>query len=341
MAVDTERANEIIAELNESAQSIISANGLDNYKGTTKLNPIQKVVDDFTKNTMATFSQSSEGLLVSQRTDAIYEIEAIARDMVAHESFYLQGLAGKHSPADSAVWNSLIGNVAAEIDRITRLHAPIISNLPKLVRTRLDDDMAKVLTAIESAHQSNPSPTNAADIEKQAMASLAKIDKDLTAAADASMKASIENMLHRKHTLLQEKIIALSAVEAGMTKEQASAWKKIAEQTKKMINDLGNSNYLVYDAQIRKQRLAVIDQKIALLENMRTNAAGVSNALSGYFGGTGNRRVRRTAPLNGIGSSIGMKTPIRFAGGEYNIKPPGFAGYAGMKKRGGESPFRD
>ena len=80
MAVDTERANEIIAELNERAQSIISANGLDHYKGTTKLNPIQKVVDDFTKNTMATFNQSSEGLLVSQRTDAIYEIEAIARD---------------------------------------------------------------------------------------------------------------------------------------------------------------------------------------------------------------------------------------------------------------------
>lgn len=341
MAVTTDRANEIIAELNERAQSIIAANGLDHYKGTTQLNPIQTVVDNFSKSTMATFNESSEGLLVSQRTDAIYEIEAIARDMVASESYYLQGLGSAHAAADSTQWNTVIGNVAAEIERITRVHSPIISNLPKLVRVRLDDDLAKVLDAIDRAYKSNPSPNNAADMEKQAMASLIKIDKDLNAAANATMKASIENMLHKKHTKLQEKIIALSAVEAGMTKEQASAWKKIAEQTKKMINDLGNSNYLVYDAQIRKQRLAVIDQKIALLEMMRNNAAGVSNALSGYFGGTGNRRVRKTAPLGGTGSTMGMKTPIRFAGGEYNIKPPGFAGYAGMKKRGGDSPFRD
>ena len=149
MAVTTERANEIIAELNERAQSIIAANGLDHYKGTTQLNPIQTVVDNFSKSTMATFNESSEGLLVSQRTDAIYEIEAIARDMVASESYYLQGLGSAHAAADSTQWNTVIGNVAAEIERITRVHSPIISNLPKLVRVRLDDDLAKVLDAID------------------------------------------------------------------------------------------------------------------------------------------------------------------------------------------------
>ena len=167
MAVTTERANEIIAELNERAQSIISANGLDHYKGTTQLNPIQSVVDDFTKTTMGTFTESSEGLLVSQRTDAIYEIEAIARDMVASESFYLQGIGSAHAPADSAAWNRVIGNVAAEIERITKVHSPIISNLPKLVRVRLDDDLSKVLDTIDRAYKSNPSPNNAMDMEKQ------------------------------------------------------------------------------------------------------------------------------------------------------------------------------
>ena len=107
MAVDVGRVNEILAQFNERVQSVISANGLDHYKGTASMNSIQAVSERFTTMVHENFTkeESTEGMIYSARDDAIADIENIARNMVSKENFYLQGLAGQSVPADSQVWN--------------------------------------------------------------------------------------------------------------------------------------------------------------------------------------------------------------------------------------------
>jgi len=149
--------------------------------------------------------------------------------------------------------------------------------------------------------------------------------------ADATMKSNIETIVHSKITELQEKEIALSGAEKGMTADQTASWRMLAGETRELILALGNSNYLVYDKVIRGQKLSVIDQKLALLDTIRINAVGIGQALSGYYGGTGSRRdSNRSAPIGGVGASLGRvsRNPAPRTNFVNGI-PPGFAGFAG------------
>jgi hypothetical protein len=116
-----------------------------------------------------------------------------------------------------------------------------------------------------------------------------------------------------------------------MTKPQIDGYRRIVKEVRKMILELGNSNYLVYDKVIRNQKLANIDSKISILETLRVNSSGVAQSLSGYFGNTAKRPTRRSPALNGVGSTIGMNTAIIGAAPKNFRKgiPPGFAGFAG------------
>ena len=155
-------------------------------------------------------------------------------------------------------------------------------------------------------------------------------------AVDASLSASIQNIAAQKMTRLQELEMALVTSERGMEKAQRGMWRGIAAETKGLIQALTKSNYLVYDKVIRTQKLAVIDKKLALLENLRVNSTLKMNTLDGYFGGGGHRRHNK---VYSSGSSLGTgyKQMTATPKSAFKQKPPGFAGYAG--RRGGGPDF--
>ena len=240
----------------------------------------------------------------------------------------------KMTPADSNVWNTIIADAGHRIDKLVRLHADQINTMPKPLRARIDDDFAKVPDAINDAYNANPSAGNAQVVQAQVTASLDKIEKDLAEASNALLKASIESVAHQKMTQLQEKKFAIQAVESGMTRGQIDGYRALVKEIEGLIHELGKSNYLVYDKVIRGQKVSNIDSKMAILETLRINAAGVSSSLSGYFGNSNSGRRGMTA-IGGVGTTLGMNTsqisaaPKNFRNGV----PPGFAGYAGAMTR--------
>ena len=129
-----------------------------------------------------------------------------------------------------------------------------------------------------------------------------KLRKDLAEASNALLKASIESIAHQKMTQLQEKKFAIEAVESGMTRGQIDGYRALIKEIEKLIHELGKSNYLVYDKVIRNQKVANIDSKMAILETLRINAAGVSSSLSGYFGNSNSGRRGMTA-IGGVGTT--------------------------------------
>lgn len=339
MAVAPERVSEILAQFNERVDSIVYANGLEHHKGTTALNPIQNIGERFKASAHANFTkpETTESMLYAAKDDAVSEIETIARNMSSKESFYLQGLGAAINPriaADSKVWNIIVMDAATDIDRLGKTHAGIISNMPKLLQERLDQDLADILESINREFNTDPSANNAQRVSKAAQDSISTINKRMEEVGNATMKANIETIVQSKMTELQEKQIALASAEYGMTPPQVKSWRVLSDETQKMILDLGKSNYLVYDKSIRTQKLQVIDMKLALLETIRVNAVGVSQSLSGYYGSTGNRRVSRAISLGGIGSSLGMNTPSQHAPNNFiNGIPPGFSGHIGITSK--------
>lgn len=341
MAVNPEYANQLLSDFQNEVEGIVRTSGLEHHMGTSNLAEIDLVKDNYVQTVMNTFTlpTTSEGELKAEMNAAIMQIKSMARQKSRSEASTIAGIGStmnKMSPADSGQWNAIISDAGHRIEKICTLYADQINNMPKTLRARIDDDMAKVLDSINDAYNANPSPGNAQTVAMQVKNSLDTIERDLAEASKALLKASIEGMAHQKMTQLQEKEIALQSVEPGMTKGQITTYRNLAKEIKELILDLGKSNYLVYDKTIRAQKIANIDSKLAILENLRVNAAGVASSLSGYFGSMGGtRRVRGTASINGIGTTIGMNTsqisaaPKNFRNGV----PPGFAGFAGKMSK--------
>ena len=104
------------------------------------------------------------------------------------------------------------------------------------------------------------------------------------------------------------------------------------------FNDISSDlvNCKVSDKVIRTQKLAVIDKKLALLENLRVNSTLKMNTLDGYFGGGGHRRHNKVY-TSGSSLGTGYKQMTATPKSAFKQKPPGFAGYAG--RRGGGPDF--
>jgi hypothetical protein len=339
MAVNPEYANQLLSDFQEQVEGIVRTNGLEHHMGTANLSDIDSVKDMYINTVMNTFTlpHTTEGELQSEMNVALVEIKKMARSRGKQEASQIAGIGStinKMTPADSNAWNTIIADAGHRIDKLVKLHADQINNMPKPLRARIDDDFAKVLDAINDAYNANPSTGNAQVVQAQVTASLDKIEKDLAEASNALLKASIEAVAHQKMTQLQEKKFAIQAVEAGMTKGQIDSYRALVKEIETLIHELGRSNFLVYDKVIRGQKVANIDNKMAILETLRINAAGVSSALSGYFGNSNSGR-RGMSAIGGVGTTLGMNTsqisaaPKNFRNGV----PPGFAGYSGTMTR--------
>lgn len=340
MAVNPEYANQLLSDFQDKVEGIIRTSGLEHHSGTTHLADIDAVKESYVQTVMNNFTlpHTSEGELQAEMNAALMQIKGMAREKSRRESAQIAGIGStinKAAPADSSVWNAVVGDAGHRIDKMTKLYADQINNMPKTLRARIDDDLANVLDAINNAYNANPSPANADMVALQVKNSLDAIEKDLADASNALMKASIESVAHQKMTELQAKEIALQSVEKGMTRAQIDAYRALSKEVKSLVMELGQSNYLVYDKVIRGQKIANIDQKMAILETIRLNAAGVASSLSGYFGNSNLHGRRGTSAIGGIGSTLGMATP-QISEAPQNFRngiPPGFAGFAGTMSK--------
>lgn len=336
MAVNPDRVNEILADFHQKIEGIVRKNGLDHHGKSSALSSIDALKQDYVNTVMTTFTlpPTTEGELLAEMNATVVQIERLAREMAKQEASSIAAIGSVVNspvPADSSMWNNVIMDAAARIEKICTIYADQINNMPKALRARIDDDFAKVLDSINANFNRDPSPGNANIVTAQVKNSLDAIEKDLEAAANAVMKASIEAIIQEKLTNLQATEISLQSTESGMTKAQIDAYRTIVKEARQLIHDLGKSNYLVYDKVIRNQKLANIDHKMSVLETIRVNSSGVAQSLSGYFGNTRKRPTRATSSINGIGTTLGHNTS-HISGGAKNFRkgiPPGFAGFAG------------
>lgn len=337
MAVNPDRVNQILADFQDKVSGIVRTSGLEHHSNTSNIADIDSLKNQYMTTVMNAFTlpATTEGELLAEMDATIVEIKRLAKGKAKMEATQIAAIGAavnKGSPADSGVWNGLIGDTAHKIDKVTKMYADQINNMPKSLRARIDDDFAGVLDSINSAFNADPSPGNAASIKLQVQNSLDKIEKDLAEASRAVLKASIEHIAETKMTELQEKELILMSVERGMTKGQRDASKALIQEIRGLILELGQSNFLVYDKIIRGQKIDVINHKMSVLETLRVNATGVSQSLSGYFGNSTSRGRRGSASIGGVGTTLGHNTSS-IGGHQKNFRkgiPPGFRGFSGV-----------
>lgn len=337
MAVNPDRVNQILADFQDRVSGIVRTSGLEHHNNTSNIADIDSLKNQYMTTVMNAFTlpATTEGELLAEMDATIVEIQRLAKGKAKMEATQIAAIGAavnKGSPADSGVWNGLIGDTAHRIDKVTKMYADQINNMPKSLRARIDDDFAGVLDAINNAFNADPSPGNAASVKLQVQNSLDKIEKDLAEASRAVLKASIEHIAQTKMTELQEKELILMSVERGMTKGQRDATKELIKEIRALILELGQSNFLVYDKIIRTQKIDVINHKMSVLETLRLNASGVSQSLSGYFGNSTKRMRTGSGSIGGVGTTLGHNTSS-IGGHQKNFRkgiPPGFRGFAGV-----------
>ncbi len=336
MAVNPDRINEIMSDFQDKVAGIVRTSGLEHHTNTSSLSNIDSLKNQYLQTVMNAFTlpTTTEGELLSEMDAVVREIERVAKGQSKAEATQIAAIGAavnKGTAADSGAWNGLIGDTAHRIDKITKMYADQINNMPKALRIRIDDDFARVLDSINNAFNANPSPSNASMLRLQVKNSLDSVEKNLEQASTAVLKASIEHIAHQKMTELQEKEMVLMSVERGMTKGQIDASRTLISDIRNLITDFGKSNFLIYDKIIRNQKIQVIDHKMGVLETLRVNASGVSQSLSGYYGNTSRRTVSGSGSIGGNGTTLGHNTSS-VGGHRQNFRngiPPGFAGFAG------------
>ena len=110
---------------------------------------------------------------------ALVEIKRMARTKGKEEASQIAGIGStvnKMTAADSGAWNTVIGDAGHRIDKIVRMYADQINNMPKPLRARIDDDR-KGSRRTNDAYNANPSPETHRS-QAQVTASLDKIEKD-------------------------------------------------------------------------------------------------------------------------------------------------------------------
>ena len=163
MAVNPDRVNEIMSDFQDKVAGIVRTSGLDHHSNTTK-----SIRDRLTKESISSNSNERVPTLpATTEGELLSEMDAVVKEIDSHGQRSRQrqkqmGIAAigaavnKGSAADSGVWNGLIGDTAHRIDKITKMYADQINNMPKALRIRIDDDFAGVLDSINSAFNANP-----------------------------------------------------------------------------------------------------------------------------------------------------------------------------------------
>ena len=223
MAVNPDRVNQIMADFQDKVSGIVRTNGLEHHSNTSNLADIENLKTQYLNAVMNAFTlpATTEGELLAEMDAVIVEIERLAKGKAKMEATQIAAIGAavnKGAPADSGIWNGIIGDTAHRIDKLSKMYADQINNMPKALRARIDDDFAGVLDSINNAFNADPSPGNAASVELQVKNSLDSIEKDLAEASRAVLKASIEHIAQQKMTELQEKEMVLMSVERGMTR---------------------------------------------------------------------------------------------------------------------------
>ena len=180
MAVDTGKVNSILADVNERIRATIDNADLSDSMGTSVLDPVQKLVNEFTNMVTDSFSrpETTEGMLLSEADDVVNQAALVVSSIAEKRSNQLHGMIsglGSITPADSPIWNEIISNAGSEVDRIARVYGQQVANMPKALRDRLDADLAKVLDAINIAINKDPSPNTANSVRAQVTNNLMKI----------------------------------------------------------------------------------------------------------------------------------------------------------------------
>ena len=181
MAVNPEYANQLLSDFQNEVEGIVRTSGLEHHMGTSNLADIDLVKDNYVQTVMNTFTlpTTSEGELKAEMNAAIMQIKSMARQKSRSEASTIAGIGStmnKMSPADSGQWNAIISDAGHRIEKICTLYADQINNMPKTLRARIDDDMAKVLDSINDAYNANPSPGNAQTVAMQVKNSLDTIE---------------------------------------------------------------------------------------------------------------------------------------------------------------------
>mgnify|MGYP004413227619 FL=1 len=328
MGLSTERVNELLSDFNAKVHGLLKKHDLMTHKGTTMLDPIQKLVDDLNQKVMNNFTSPStnEGMIESQieMTLRLIEKEAAKLENIAVSS--LAGMLGSMnatSPADNPVWNAVVAAAAAGVERLTMIYGPTIAAMPRLARDKLDADLARVLTQVEQSFAADSSANNANATKQQMLNAIAAIEKHLEKAAEVGMKIDVQATVDKKMAELFEREISLLSLEKSMTEQESQAWRKIMADATKKTQDLKTSNYAIHSSS-KDKMVGSIDNLISILDKIINNANAKASAISGYYGNTGHRTHTKRSFGNISGSQVYRSNP-----NVYRNKPPGFKGFAG------------
>ena len=94
---------------------------------------------------------------------------------------------------------------------------------------------------------------------------LDKIEKDLSEASQALLKASGVNRPQENDSAPRKDVRSLQSVEPGM-RDKSTLTESSPKKSKDSSRELGTSNYLIYDKVIRGQKIANIDHKCRSLK---------------------------------------------------------------------------
>ena len=337
MAVSSRVINDILQEYSERLQYAIYNANLSEHTGTTLLDSVQSEYDQFFTTSMDMFTQqhTTETQLRRMGEEMMKKADNAIAEVVKKQNkdfISLSSAYNSRAAADSPAWNNLISYGAREIDRITRVYSEPISNMPDMLKRRLDSDLSKVLDSIYASYEKDPSPHNAQTTFAHVRQSLNLVEKQLEVAVEASLKASLENVSERKMVELQDMELALLSSESSLSTDQINAYRALVVEIKNRISAL-KTNPNIYDKEVRRQELDIITRKLKVLNKIRAGATSGPAAISGYFGNLAARPHAKTHGLQQIGA--GPYSQNR----NFRTKPPGFRGYTG--NGGGGHPLVD
>ncbi len=328
MGLSTERVNELLSDFNARVNGILKKHDLSEHKGTSMLDPIQKLVDDLNSKIMNNFTNPSttEGMIQSQIEMTLHLItkEAAKLENIAVSS--LAGMLGSvapKAPADNPAWNAVVSSAASGVERLTMIYGPTIAAMPRLARDKLDADLARVLTQVEQSFAADASPANAQATKQQMMNALTAIEKHLEKAAEVGMKIEVQATVDKKMAELFEREVSLLSLEKSMTEQESQAWRKVMADATKKAQDLKSSNYAIHSSS-KDKMVGSIDNLISILDKIINNANAKASAISGYYGNIGHRTHAKKSFDNISGSQVYRSNP-----NVYRNKPPGFKGFAG------------
>ena len=334
MAVSAEVANSVVADFNQEVHTSIQQKGMELHRGKKPLENVDGVTTEFESLVMENFTKidTTEAQLHAAKQDYLRQAKDALNLAEMHQKSSALGMVAaenKTSPADSQVWNAVISFAAREVDRIGTTYGEVLVTMPDLLRKKVDADLSAVLDGIEYSFNQNPSPANAARVMDDVKQALARIERNLDGAAKAKMKSEVDSMVDGYMTDLREREIALTSVDSSMSPAQSKAWKRAQADAIESVKQLKDSNYLIYDKQVRHQRVTNIEKKIALLDKIIDNAHAYNAGLDGTFSHPTRRIGRGKVYSQGHSlGAVGPAIPKRYT--PYNnSKPPGFSGFAG------------